>query len=612
MSERFSEELISAYLDGELTPAEREEVERALRDDAESQRLLEDFRALRARLQSLPRPALGEDFHRQVLQRAEKAMLAAPVATSTVEPKTNETHSGGGGSNGRNLRRWMWPSLAVAAALLVMAVQQFQNEPEQVAVQRSPEGSSSGSIGALHDEAASPQLDEGRVADRDRPAASDVYDYAPGQPSRGLGVDGTDGIVGERLAREEAAPPSEPATPRANVPQIESQATDDRMLRQRTIEPEAAPPAEARLGEAVAPAPDALATQLAVTDSPAVQSDALAGNVYFVEVSQTADAARQRTFERVLDSEGIAVIGDAVVAGAYVVPEGGTRSMAEAEELDERNSRSKLAAGAAPDLIYVEAGADKMQRVLTKLNQQKGTFPSVSSNLGVLSDGRSVAAGGRAGAGGGQAGAESRAAGSERLSTSNFGGQAETRYQNQPLQRRAVPLTQDADADVASRSTNEPAADAEFAPGQSNRELAFSHSYADPRGPAAGEVQHGPPAPTQGEPVRGETLGRAVRLQALQPAARPESLMSRNGVADSEALVDRVRSEYGVTPYQEVFREPVERQQQLGQGRQAGEQPADEATAAPPAPQASAAMPVRVLFRLRVADPHGPPEPAGP
>jgi hypothetical protein len=93
----------------------------------------------------------------------------------------------------------------------------------------------------------------------------------------------------------------------------------------------------------------------------------------------------------------------------------------------------------------------------------------------------------------------------------------------------------------------------------------------------------------------------------VNPEARPESLLSRNGVADSVLTESRGRGGFGVSPQQ------VEGQQQVGQGQQASAQPADDANAAaPPEPQSSAAKPLRVLFRLRVADPHGPPEPTRP
>ncbi|MCP4814436.1 MAG: hypothetical protein GY888_18155, partial [Planctomycetaceae bacterium] len=55
MNEKIPEELISAYIDGELTSDEQVRVEQALLEDPHSQQLLEDLQALHDRLQAIPR-----------------------------------------------------------------------------------------------------------------------------------------------------------------------------------------------------------------------------------------------------------------------------------------------------------------------------------------------------------------------------------------------------------------------------------------------------------------------------------------------------------------------------------------------------------------------------
>lgn len=87
---RTWQELISAYLDGELSPAQRAEVEQLLVESAEYRRLWSDFRDMQRRLQSLPRLELDDDFAQRVLQRAEFAWLsqrdAANAARAASEP----------------------------------------------------------------------------------------------------------------------------------------------------------------------------------------------------------------------------------------------------------------------------------------------------------------------------------------------------------------------------------------------------------------------------------------------------------------------------------------------------------------------------------------------
>jgi hypothetical protein len=75
MNDLRENELLSAYLDGELTAAERTEVERLLAANPAARQLLDELRALRATLQALPPRKLGEDLSRQVLREAGRRMI---------------------------------------------------------------------------------------------------------------------------------------------------------------------------------------------------------------------------------------------------------------------------------------------------------------------------------------------------------------------------------------------------------------------------------------------------------------------------------------------------------------------------------------------------------
>jgi hypothetical protein len=86
MNREFSDELISAYLDGELTSEEQALVEQQLMDSAEHRKLFAELRALRGSLQSLPSHRLGDDFAERVLKRAERQMLASSEDGSAPPP----------------------------------------------------------------------------------------------------------------------------------------------------------------------------------------------------------------------------------------------------------------------------------------------------------------------------------------------------------------------------------------------------------------------------------------------------------------------------------------------------------------------------------------------
>lgn len=89
MTDLPHEELLTGYLDGELSAEESELVEQMLRTSAEARQLLEELRALRDSIRALPRYALGagppsDTFAQRVLQRAERAMLLPEDAAASA------------------------------------------------------------------------------------------------------------------------------------------------------------------------------------------------------------------------------------------------------------------------------------------------------------------------------------------------------------------------------------------------------------------------------------------------------------------------------------------------------------------------------------------------
>ncbi|MBI1902805.1 MAG: hypothetical protein HYS13_17035 [Planctomycetia bacterium] len=71
----WHDELLSAYLDGELTPVQRADVERKLAGDRELRRRLKELRAVQSAVQSLPQFKLEDDFPQQVLAKARQARI---------------------------------------------------------------------------------------------------------------------------------------------------------------------------------------------------------------------------------------------------------------------------------------------------------------------------------------------------------------------------------------------------------------------------------------------------------------------------------------------------------------------------------------------------------
>lgn len=133
MGRLWDDELLSAYLDGELTAAQQAAVEQLLATSPEARQLLDELRALSATLQSLPPYKLQEDLAEPVLRTVERRMLSEPAGSGPAA-----------GLPGPEVPLWraiarrllrprtlLWPALAVAAALLIMVLNPDQWAPEK-------------------------------------------------------------------------------------------------------------------------------------------------------------------------------------------------------------------------------------------------------------------------------------------------------------------------------------------------------------------------------------------------------------------------------------------------------------------------------------------------
>ena len=145
----FSDELISAYLDGELHGDELDRVSEWLQSSTEAQQTLAELEALRSSLQSLPRNQMDGDFGARVQRLAEKTMLQSPAnvnqknnigqESSTDQPMDPVISPRKDPPVTRGDRGWYrgaaWGVAAIAAAL-AMALFLPEREPtENVAMQ---------------------------------------------------------------------------------------------------------------------------------------------------------------------------------------------------------------------------------------------------------------------------------------------------------------------------------------------------------------------------------------------------------------------------------------------------------------------------------------------
>lgn len=122
--DEFDDELLSAYVDGELTAAERALVEERLRSDPAAAALVEELRSLSSTIKSLPRETLGRDLRAGVLAEVEQARADLErhgPATLPLEPI----------DRWQGIRRGLvWSALAIAATVVVAVFQPAEVKQE--------------------------------------------------------------------------------------------------------------------------------------------------------------------------------------------------------------------------------------------------------------------------------------------------------------------------------------------------------------------------------------------------------------------------------------------------------------------------------------------------
>ena len=208
MTDESREELISAYLDGELTADERVRVETWLAESAELRQLHDELRGLQGSMRSLERHKLDHDLSSAVLRRAEQDVLrgaeSTPVAGSIAPTRAAPSWWNRGGG----WRRVAWPAAAIAAALLIMVFNAREAGVERE-VARAPEQRKSASelkdsmpVGDL----ATPALEAG-------PKSGEADKSELPIQSRFRSEDGANAGRMSRAAAKPAAaaPPAEPA-----------------------------------------------------------------------------------------------------------------------------------------------------------------------------------------------------------------------------------------------------------------------------------------------------------------------------------------------------------------------------------------------------------------
>jgi len=110
MTREFPDELLSAFLDDELSPAERTQVEKHLAASEADRLLLAELKSLRSDVASLPQATVSPDFADRVVRAAVAEAEKNSGASATISPLPPAPH--------RRSRRWMAGAAVASAAAL--------------------------------------------------------------------------------------------------------------------------------------------------------------------------------------------------------------------------------------------------------------------------------------------------------------------------------------------------------------------------------------------------------------------------------------------------------------------------------------------------------------
>ena len=324
----LDDELLSAYLDGELTVEERAAVEARLASDPDAQQMLHQLRSVSQAVQALPLEPVGRDLREQILRRAESLKPAADMRDAL--PKVTLF---------RSRRSWIWASLAVAAGLMIMVLQSGDDEGKNLPAIAKHDGST----------ALSRPLQESfrREANELAPAAADPAS----------------------IARTELAAAAVPPASIATTPSV-------MLLREGSLAA-SAPPSSA---PADAPLSENDDSRLAISElsESAPVSEEQQASLVVVHVVAKPEALRNKTFDKLLASNGITIETGQQRSGGAVLNDSARQLAADKETEQLPETSVEKPAGDQVEMVLIDAPKPAVLSCLAGLKQDAENYVGVA------------------------------------------------------------------------------------------------------------------------------------------------------------------------------------------------------------------------------------------
>lgn len=329
----LANELLSAYLDDELSAEERAGVEARLAADPAARETLEGLRSVSAELQRLPDVAPEARLSDEVLRRVRDELSSA--GANNADPRL---------PFGRSPRGWLWAGLAVAASLAMVAFLPDASEQRGRDIAKQD--------AAASDNMASEEAGGERGAENRAPAEMRA---APALPDELADELADSAPRPDALARRGAAPAAPGASPASPTPLA---------MRESSPEAEEPPPDAAEFGFAEA-----------TIEAPLI----------VVRVKLNPRAYQQRLVDTVCSNQGIAVeptTGDPLAESArsrrsLVVSNARSNLQQEIPAAPANSAVAAAAENRRAQVLVVEAPAPQLAAVLNDLRNDVFNCPSI-------------------------------------------------------------------------------------------------------------------------------------------------------------------------------------------------------------------------------------------
>jgi anti-sigma factor RsiW len=419
----LDDELLSAYLDGELSADERAAVEARLATDPAAPQLLHELRSVSQSVQALPTESLGRDLSEEILRRARQAKPELVVRGSPDPAQASDRRSPGiseretfdpsAGEVGRpapsqspsadampkikifgSRRAWFWASLALAAGLLIMIVQSgdepnkklppvasrngrvVQNQPtdesgqparREISISATPKAASPPPSAVASDHEVHEKLS---TSGGEMPAGAPTPGFAGGGQ---FGSNARDG--GATRSPVAAAPPKLKALKEEEKTNLEarddssaSTAQPSQVAVDKLAVPRQPTGGVRRSGEALGLADAKEKSSPTGNDQP----------FFVVRVVAKPDALRHGSFDRLLAANKIELEPQPAQRQSLSLGGGGIKKLAENDSIAKQ--LSKKVDDHAADMVLVEAPPAKIESCLADLNKNSNDFLSVDVN----------------------------------------------------------------------------------------------------------------------------------------------------------------------------------------------------------------------------------------